>query len=399
MSGWRILLWVALVFAGFGFLWVVRGVLTPFVLSFIIAGLLDPTVRKLRIRGLSLRASVAVVMVVFVGTVSLAAILVAPSISREASNLGDKAQEVTAFLARDNANDNFFMRGNPLIQATQTTTSSQIDTILAANATTLERFGLPTSRRAFTEQYIDKNRPRIAAAATQFSNSLVGIATGLFSGLMNVIFIPIMLPLILMEMEEFRRRGPRWIPPAFRASAVAILGDISQVFVRYMRGITTVVIYYALSMAALMWLTGVPSWILLAPIFGILYLIPFFGNIISAITVFAVVGFSGVTGHFFHPFPSPWAYAELVTGLYLLVGFAYDHFIYPQMVGNSVGLSPIVSMFVIFCGGALFGLPGMLISFPLAGSVKVVLDRLIRFTSASGDVLRLPSVPLRHRSP
>ena len=64
------------------------------------------------------------------------------------------------------------------------------------------------------------------------------------------------------------------------------------------------------------------------------------------------------------------------------------------MVGNSVGLSPVVSMFVIFCGGALFGLPGMLIAFPLAGSVKVILDRLLRITSSSPEGLGAPVVPL-----
>ena len=55
-------------------------------------------------------------------------------------------------------------------------------------------------------------------------------------------------------------------------------------------------------------------------------------------------------------------------------------------------------MFVIFSGGALFGLVGMIIAFPLAGSVKVILDRLIRITSANQEVLSLPSIPIRHRS-
>jgi predicted PurR-regulated permease PerM len=57
-----------------------------------------------------------------------------------------------------------------------------------------------------------------------------------------------------------------------------------------------------------------------------------------------------------------------------------------------------VSMFVIFSGAALFGLIGMIIAFPLAGAVKVVLDRLIRVTSFSTETLDLPPVPLRHRA-
>jgi predicted PurR-regulated permease PerM len=55
-------------------------------------------------------------------------------------------------------------------------------------------------------------------------------------------------------------------------------------------------------------------------------------------------------------------------------------------------------MFVIFCGGLLFGLPGMLIAFPLAGSVKIILDRILNVAITSQDSLNLPVVPLRHRS-
>jgi predicted PurR-regulated permease PerM len=62
-----------------------------------------------------------------------------------------------------------------------------------------------------------------------------------------------------------------------------------------------------------------------------------------------------------------------------------------------VGLNPVVSMFVILAGGALFGLPGMLLAFPMAGAVKVVLDRVMKFTLTPGDELKLPAIPLRHR--
>jgi predicted PurR-regulated permease PerM len=54
-------------------------------------------------------------------------------------------------------------------------------------------------------------------------------------------------------------------------------------------------------------------------------------------------------------------------------------------------------MFVIFSGGALFGLPGMILAFPVAGSIKVLLDRVIRFTNKTDGELILPEVPLRHR--
>ena len=46
---------------------------------------------------------------------------------------------------------------------------------------------------------------------------------------------------------------------------------------------------------------------------------------------------------------------------------------------------------------AYFGISPF-IAFPLAGSIKVILDRLIKVTSVQADTLALPAVPLRHRS-
>jgi hypothetical protein len=48
------------------------------------------------------------------------------------------------------------------------------------------------------------------------------------------------------------------------------------------------------------------------------------------------------------------------------------------------------------CGQALFGLPGMVIAFPVSGAIKVILDRLLKITSST-DAVVLPAVPLRHK--
>jgi predicted PurR-regulated permease PerM len=55
-------------------------------------------------------------------------------------------------------------------------------------------------------------------------------------------------------------------------------------------------------------------------------------------------------------------------------------------------------MFVMFSGAIMFGVIGMIISFPLAGAVKVILDRLLAASLKPQEALGLPAVPLRHRT-
>jgi predicted PurR-regulated permease PerM len=150
-------------------------------------------------------------------------------------------------------------------------------------------------------------------------------------------------------------------------------------------------------MSLLLTLLNAPYSVLLGVLFGALYLVPYLNVAISGTVLFLVTGLSGRTGDFMFHAGSPWAFAGILVLVYILCHFTFDTLVYPRFVGRAVGLDPVVSMFVIFSGGALFGLVGMIIAFPLAGSVKVILDRLIRITSTSQEGLHLPAVPLRHR--
>lgn len=398
MPGWRILLWVVIVLAAIFFLYLVRGILFPFLASFILAALLEPLVRKLRLRGMSRKAAVALVSASFFLVAIGIVVGLMPSIIRQSGTMRTEVGQLLSGWTQEDPNQSFYVRWRAPLLAEAPTQSSPIDRLLTPYSATLAKFGLPSTQREIISQYVEPERPKIAAGIQSSVLSFFGLFSNIFSHLLFLILIPILVPLILMEYDDFKKTGPRWIPPAIRQSAMAIMGDIGDVFFKYLRGISLVVGLYTLAQTLVLLFFNVPYALLLGPIFGALYLIPYIGNIISAITLFVLVGFGAIHGNFIFSLSSEWSYAAIATLVYLIVGWTFDHLIYPQMVGNSVGLSPVISMFVIFAGGALFGLPGMLIAFPLAGSVKVILDRLIRVTSTSNEGLGLPAIPLRHKS-
>lgn len=55
--------------------------------------------------------------------------------------------------------------------------------------------------------------------------------------------------------------------------------------------------------------------------------------------------------------------------VYLVVQFIENQFIYPNVVGNSVGLSPLWTLLAVFIGGKMFGLLGMILFIPLAAVI------------------------------
>lgn len=399
MPGWRIALWAVLVLAALLFLWLVRGVLLPFAVSMMIAALLEPAVRWLRLRGVSRRLAVYIVATGFFGAIIGVGVWAVPNVARQVSSLSGTAQDLTRGIIEEGRDDNFFVRWSPVVQQRQEVgTTGRIDALLDHYSKQLQQLGLPSSRRAIMDTYVRKNRTKIAAFVQSAFDSLFGVLTGLLSHVIVVVLVPLLVLMMLSDMDNFRRRTPRWIPPAIRKSTLSVTRDIGDVFFRYLRGISIVVGLYGLSQTILMLAMGVPYAILLGVLFAALYLIPYLGNIISAVTLLCVIGFTGTHSTFFFSLPNPWAFAGLVVAIYFAIGMVFDHYLYPVMVGNSVGLNPVVSIFVILCGGALFGLPGMIVAFPLAGSVKVIIDRVLRITSTSQEGIRLPAIPQRHRA-
>ena len=380
------------------FLYLVRGILLPFILAYLIATLLEPGIKKLRLRGLSRGMSVGLVSLVFFGAVIGSGILLTPIISGQLGSLRDKVTDYSDQLAIQNRDDNFFVSWNPVIQAKQRTETNQIDLIIEDNKALLMRLGMPTTRKALIERYVEPHKAELSQSVTSFFNGFLGVASSMASKLLFLLLTPLIVIFILMDLEQFKRRSAGWIPPSIRDQVLEILEDIGQVFVKYLRGVTITIVLYSLCASVVLTLFGAPYSILLGVLFGAFYLIPYIGPLMSYSVLFVTTGLAGKQEGLLFKMDSPWAFAMVLVLCFAVYSTVFDQIVYPQLVGRSVGLNPVVSMFVILSGGALFGLIGMVFAFPLAASIKVILDRLLKFTSKQQDSLGLASVPIRHKT-
>ncbi len=400
MAKWRIALWALIVVVAAAFLYAVRAILIPFALAWIIAVLLEPMVRRLRLRGMSRGGSVLTVTVAFFVLIGGVIAYTAPRISAQIGELRGTFQTLAQGLSQENPRQSHFERWNPKVQAAETGPLVWIDRTLEEVHPTLTRFGLPTSRRAIYDQYIEPQQENIAGAVSGFFNGFLRILGSAASQLLILPFVPIFAFMMLMEMEKIKVRSVTWIPPSLRRGAMTIAADIGEVFKKYLRGVTINIALYSTFSAIVLGAMGTPYSLPLALLSGVLFLIPMLGGALNTITIFLVVGLSGKTGGLLFQTGSPWIFALIVTIVFFLLSTIYDMMVTPRVIGKAVNLHPLVSMFVVFSGGALFGLPGMIIAFPLAGSIKVTLTRLFRIINQPSDdaEFRLPAVPVRHRT-
>lgn len=365
----------------FGFLWLVRGVLPPFLLSLVIVALLEPLVRKLGKLGLSRPIAVIVSLLLFFG-------LVGGLIGGSAVSIANQTHGVQEQIGKQIEN---IANSNP----DQVWTS--VDEFLKKNEKTLTQLRLPLTRQEIFSKYIEPNQKQIEQQAQKF-------LTGGVSGILNFagqafvfLLVPVFVFGLLMDLPNLRRAVARFIPPTIRGSTLTMVSDIGNVFEAYLRGLVTTIVLYTLVMGTVLGVIGEWYFIILALVAGVLYLIPVIGGIVSSVVIFLVIGFSGQTkGNLFQT-DSSWGFALITVGAMFVVGFLYDSLVNPRIVGKAVKLNPVVSAFVVFSAAALFGLPGMVLAYPIAGAIKVILDRLVKFTGSTEGLVKLPSIPLRHR--
>ena len=172
----------------------------------------------------------------------------------------------------------------------------------------------------------------------------------------------------LRDAPRLKRWARRLIPPSQRAELLPLLGQVSALLGRYVRGQILLVFIMAAVTTIGLTLMGVPHAFVLGLLTGVLETIPIVGPITAGAIAMVVA-----LGHQ-NPFawPQVW-YAAAVAALYTVLRHAEDYFIIPLVIGRIVRLHPAVVIFSLLAGGAVAGLLGVLLTVPFAATIRLVL--------------------------
>ena len=216
----------------------------------------------------------------------------------------------------------------------------------------------------------------------------------------NFVFIVFMVlvftVILLIEYHDFKRSLVRFIPNKYLEIGLRTIFNIEQQISRYLRGqILAASSVAILSIIGLFILNKVGANITLVIFIGIIAglanLIPMVGPFIGMVPAILIaimnnVGNETAFSHYvFNIIPSPFYIFDIIL-MFILVQQIDNNFITPLVIGESVGLHPMVVMIVLIIGGTLIGPLGMLFAIPAAGVLKVLLREII-FISKNSHLL------------
>lgn len=187
------------------------------------------------------------------------------------------------------------------------------------------------------------------------------VATGLGQFTATTVLVLLLFMFLLVEQRQLPAKV-REAFPGSRRGAVRARRFLRSVY-RYMLIKTGTSALTGLIVGIGLALIGVDFALLWAILAGLLNFIPTVGSIIAAVpaVLVALLGLGPVE-------------ALLAVALYTVVNVAIGSGLEPQMMGNSLDLSPMVVLISLMLWGFILGPIGMLLSIPLTMVAKIALD-------------------------
>ena len=208
------------------------------------------------------------------------------------------------------------------------------------------------------QQIYDEASVWIKSMASGLIGVSIDFIVGLFSGIINFFMGVIFAVYMLMQKEKLTSQLKRLVRaylPEEKAQKLLYVGHITNdTFKKFFGGQFIEAILLGVLCFIGMTIFGMPYALTISVLVGVTALIPvfgaFFGTAIGAILILAV-----------NPMQAFWFV------VYIIVLQQIDgNFIYPKIVGDSVGLPGIWVMLAVLVGGNSLGILGMLIGVPIA---------------------------------
>jgi predicted PurR-regulated permease PerM len=318
-------------------LWLLAPVLMPFIVGAVLAYALHPAVERLVRRKVPRLLAVLLIEVVFIVAVLALLLLVVPIISKEL----------------------------PLLREQIPTLADRLNQQLAP---WLAQFGIHVqldipSIKAFVLKYLDANLEDWMA--TVLSSARIG-GSFLLAVIGNAVLVPVVLFYLLLDWLQIVAKLQALIPRRQRERVIEFLDECDSVLGQYLRGQLLVMLilaaFYSIGLALFRFDLAVPVGVftglaIFIPYlgFGLGLLLALLAGVLQFASWYGVIAVAVVFG-----------IGQLVESLYLT----------PRLVGERIGMDPLMVIFALLAFGHLFGFVGVLIALPVSALLVVAARRL-----------------------
>jgi predicted PurR-regulated permease PerM len=202
----------------------------------------------------------------------------------------------------------------------------------------------------------------------QRSNTpIAGFAMDFASNFVGLIVIPVVAFYILRDFHVILAKALLLVPSQHRGAVQTGVAEVTAVFGKYLRGMAILSLLNGVATAVLLSVLHVPSALLLGVVAGLLYGVPYVGATLTVVFT-ACIAFVGGGVHLL---------LIAVGASFLLHQVLFDQIVTPRILGQHVGLHPILSIIALLMGNALLGVVGMILAVPVAACIQIAVIHMV----------------------
>lgn len=322
--------------------------LAPFVLAFILAYILDPLVDQLERLKVPRSPAILVLSLPVVGGLVALLVFGVPALADQVESLIQRMPDLLQQLAD-------WIEG---LQAGLL----RVDLPLLNEEALADR--LRDISPATVVNFLEAQREAIASRVW---DGILGLGRGLstvFTIISYLVLTPVLTFYLLRDWDGIMERARSYIPRPRYDRWTTFASEYDHLLSRYLRGqILVAAIVGTLTWVGL-WIAGFPYSGLVGATAGVFNVVPYLGLPVSLIPAVVIAMVSG----------SFWASILKVAIVFGVVQFLDGNVIGPRVVGESVGLHPVLVILSIVVAGFFFGFVGFLLAIPGAILIKLLAE-------------------------
>ena len=215
---------------------------------------------------------------------------------------------------------------------------------------------------------IDQASANVDTAAEKTGFWVYSFGTSIFFNLFNIVLSPILVFFMLYYKQTVMDTVTSWLPDTRRAQFVDIAHEVNSSIGGYLRGQVVVSIIVALFAIGVLFALGIPHPIFCGVFAGAASILPFIGVIIATLPALFFAWFKFQTAVML----GQTAFAFGI--IYFIEGYVVK----PLVFRESMNLNPLVTIVMVMALGETLGFWGILLALPIASAVKITWGHFVR---------------------
>lgn len=315
------------IFISFIFLWLVSEILLPFIMGFLIAYILSPSLDKLKGIGIGHQFSVSILVLIslifFLGTF----IFLIPLFIQQF--------------------DLFFEKFPGIIDKNFIWLIEKLTSVIPVNI-------VESNYKDFLYNIVSNQGEKIILTSVGFIKSILQSGLAILNIIGLIVITPVVAWYLLNDWGKIKNYIEKLIPSKEKKRFYEVIDNTDKIISSFFRGQLTVSCLIAFYYLIALLIIGVEGAFAAAFSIGVLSFIPYLGTFIGLLIVLSLTAIQFASINII----------LIVFMIFILGQFIESYYLTPKYIGKNVGLHPVIIIFSLLVGGNIFGLLGVLLAVP-----------------------------------